>query len=142
MGEDILWAKEVLEAGYAIRHEPDSIVQHSHAYSNLDLLRRNVDDGFANREIVGRQLDDDAVAPLIETLVRDDWRYLEQECRLSQEELDRWRLVATLRRTAQVVGQWVGVNHDHLPADLMTWLSLTERVKAGATIGSVDRRAD
>jgi rhamnosyltransferase len=131
IGEDVLWAKEVLEAGLKIRHEASSVVFHSHRYSYLEHLERNVDDGFANRLIVGRQVADDAVAPSIAAQVRDDWRYL-AECGLGAEELDEWRLMAALRRTAQVVGQWIGSNHDRLPGDLVAFLSLTERIKAGA----------
>ena len=108
-----------------------SVVFHYHRYSYLEHLERNVDDGFANRLIVGRRVADDAVAPSIAAQVRDDWRYL-AECGLGAEELDEWRLVAALRRTAQVVGQWIGSNHDRLPRDLVAFLSLTERIRAGA----------
>jgi rhamnosyltransferase len=40
-GEDIEWAKRVLEAGYKIVYEPDSAVYHSHEYSAIDWYRRN-----------------------------------------------------------------------------------------------------
>jgi rhamnosyltransferase len=40
-GEDIEWAKRVLEAGYKIVYEPDSAVYHSHEYSIADWYRRN-----------------------------------------------------------------------------------------------------
>ena len=63
-----------------------SVVFHSHRYSYLEHLERNVDDGFANRLIVGRQVADDAVAPSIAAQVRDDWRYL-AECGLGAEVL-------------------------------------------------------
>ena len=37
LGEDLLWAREVLEAGWALVHEPASRAYHSHDYS-LDEL--------------------------------------------------------------------------------------------------------
>src|SRR5439155_10778597 len=74
IGEDLLWAKEVLESKLKIQHEPSSVVLHSHHYTPAELLRRNVDDGFANREIVGRTFDEADLVPTIEALVRDDWR--------------------------------------------------------------------
>ena len=132
MGEDLLWAKEVLEADLKIQHEPSSVVVHSHAYSYADLLRRNVDDGFANRQIVGRRLDEAQVVPTIESLVRDDWRYLEEECELDSAELERWRLESALRRSAQIVGQWLGVNRELLSDDAFALLSLTQRIMNGA----------
>lgn len=129
MGEDVFWAKDVMEAGYAIQHEPSSVVFHSHRYSYLEILQRNVDDGMVNREIVGRTIAQTELVPMIEAMVHDDWGYLEQECRMPDQELDNWRLTSTLRRVSQIVGQYIGVNHDTLPSDLMSLLSLTERIK-------------
>lgn len=39
--EDLVWAKQVLEAGYKIVYEPDSIVYHSHNFSILGWYKRN-----------------------------------------------------------------------------------------------------
>jgi GT2 family glycosyltransferase len=129
MGEDMLWAKEVLEAGLKIQHEPSSVVLHSHAYSYADVLRRNVDDGFATREIVGRRMGDEDVVPTIMSMVRDDWRFLEKDCELNAIELEQWRLDSVLRRSAQIVGQWLGTNRELLSDDLFSQLSITERIR-------------
>jgi rhamnosyltransferase len=51
IGEDLLWSREVLEAGLALVHEPASRVYHSHDYSLREWFMRNVDDGVANRDI-------------------------------------------------------------------------------------------
>jgi len=40
-GEDIEWSKNVLEKGYKIAYEPDSIVYHSHDFSISDWYKRN-----------------------------------------------------------------------------------------------------
>ncbi len=118
LGEDLLWSREVVEAGWALWHEPASVVYHSHNYSLRELFSRNLDDGLANREINGRAFEDAELLPLIDALVSDDWAYL-GEVGLQGAELDRWRLDATLRRVAQVVGQWAGVNHQELPPGLI-----------------------
>jgi rhamnosyltransferase len=131
MGEDILWAREVLEAGYKIQHEPDSRVYHSHLYSPFQTLRRNVDDGLANRQIVGRDMESAGVLPLIISLVRDDWATLEQDGSLSRDELERWKIESVLRRTALAVGQWIGANADRTTGRLADDLSLTEAIKLG-----------
>lgn len=39
--EDLEWSKRVLEAGYKIAYEPDSIVYHSHDFSVFDWYKRN-----------------------------------------------------------------------------------------------------
>jgi GT2 family glycosyltransferase len=132
MGEDLLWAKEVVEAGYKLQHEPSSVVLHSHRYSYLETLRINFDDGRANREIVGRVVEDREVMPWTASMIRDDWLYLEQECGLSLEELEYWRITAALRRAAQGLGQWAGANYDPATGDPLSLLSLVERLKAGA----------
>ena len=131
IGEDMAWAQDVLEAGWRIVHEPASVVLHSHAYGPLEILRLNVDDGIANRAIVGRTMGEGEVVPLIQALVRDDWRYLAEDCRLAGGELDPWRFEAAVRRTAQVVGHWIGANHDGPGRDLAWRLSRIEATRAG-----------
>jgi rhamnosyltransferase len=122
LGEDLLWAKEVLESGGRLQHEPTSVVFHSHDYSWEQLLRRNVDDAVATLGIFGRRLPKPEVEPLLTALVQDDWRYLEEQG-LTGGELDEWRRRSVLRRTAQVVGQWVGANSDGETAELAPLLS-------------------
>jgi GT2 family glycosyltransferase len=131
MGEDLLWAREILEAGLKLQHEPTSVAFHSHHYSFVELLQRNFDDGRINREVTGRCFDVVEILPRIISLVQDDRRYLEGEQDLAADELESWRLTSTLRRTAQVLGQWLGVNYDPAKPDLGALLSLTERIKVG-----------
>jgi GT2 family glycosyltransferase len=128
IGEDLLWAKQVLEAGGRLQHEPTSVVLHSHNYSYVELLGRNVDDGVAALEIVGRRFPREDVEPLLLKLVGDDWHYLE-ETGLVGEELDHWRQASVLRRAAQAVGQWIGANSDRETAELATVLSLVGAVR-------------
>jgi GT2 family glycosyltransferase len=137
-GEDALWGKEVLEAGFKIQHEPSSVVYHSHNYSFLELLRRNYDDGRFNRELVGRQFAEGNLLPHISQRVREDWLYLEQECQLEVRELERWRLTAAFRRMAQGLGQWLGANDGKESGDVGALLSLTERIKAGVSTEASD----
>ncbi len=130
LGEDLLWAREVLEAGWSLWHEPASIVHHSHDYTLRELFSRNVDDGVANREINDRSLEEAEVLPLIQALVSEDWAYLRKELALAGEELDHRQFEAVLRRVAQVTGQWVGVNHRELPAETATYFSGVARARA------------
>jgi GT2 family glycosyltransferase len=137
-GEDALWGKDVLEAGHKIQHEPSAAVYHSHNYSFLELLRRNYDDGRFNQEQFGRQLPESELLPHISWMVREDWRYLEQECRLEGKDLERWRLIAALRRTAQMMGQWLGASGGAVTGDIGALLSLTQRIKGGASTEAAD----
>jgi len=129
MGEDIFWAKDALEAGYIIQHEPASVVWHSHNYSIFEVLQRNVDDGMAKRQIVGRRIAVERIEPMIASMAAADWEYLERDAELKGADLQEWRVRSVLRRTAQAVGQWIGTNGDRLPGEIVERLSLTETMK-------------
>lgn len=118
IGEDLQWAREVVESGWAIVHEPASVVFHSHTYSVGELFARNVDDGIAGRDIVGRSLNQEQILPMIRAMVEDDWTYLRDTLGMTDPELERWQLEAVLRRAAQALGQWVGINHETFPGDV------------------------
>jgi GT2 family glycosyltransferase len=137
--EDLIWGKDVLEAGYRIQYEPSSLVFHSHNYSLLDTFRRNFDDGAACASITGRQLAESDVAPGIAHLIRDDCRYLEQECGLEGPEFEQWRLASAMNRTAQIIGHWLGVNYQGTEGGLVGLLSITEQIKAGAKTENPDQ---
>jgi GT2 family glycosyltransferase len=115
IGEDLLWAREVVEAGMALVHEPESRVYHSHDYSLRDWFMRNVDDGVANREINGRVMTDEEADALVRGMIAADWAYLRDELGLDGEELERWQIQAALRRAAQTAGQWLGVRYEDYP---------------------------
>lgn len=115
IGEDLLWAREVVEAGMALVHEPESRVYHSHDYSLRDWFMRNVDDGVANREINGRTMADEEADALVRGMIASDWAYLREELGLEGEELERWQIQAALRRAAQTAGQWLGVRYKDYP---------------------------
>jgi GT2 family glycosyltransferase len=117
IGEDLLWAREAIEDGWALVHEPASKVYHSHEYSLHEWLMRNVDDGIANREINGRTLGEDEAGALVRGMIASDWAFLRDELGLDGEELERWLIQAALRRAAQTAGQWLGVNYESFPPE-------------------------
>ncbi len=131
LGEDLLWSREVLEGGWSLWHEPASVVRHSHTYTLRQLFARNVDDGLANRELNDRTLDEQEMLALLRALVTDDWIYLRDTVGVPTEELDRWQLDSVLRRVAQVVGQWVGVNHRDLPDGVVECFSGVHQARRG-----------
>jgi rhamnosyltransferase len=108
-GEDMLWARTVLEAGYAVRYEPRSLVTYSHDYTDDDLFRRSFDDALGNRTIGSLGFEGEAVVPTIRSIVLDDWRYL-RHARAAVADLDRQLAHAGVRRVLQVSAQWLGAN--------------------------------
>ena len=128
IGEDLAWARDALEAGWALLHEPASTALHSHDYGFAELLARNFDDGVATREIVGRQTPDGGVLGHIAFQAELDARYLREDCGLEGTDLERWERASVVRRSAQMLGQWLGTNHERLPPRAVSALSMTERV--------------
>ncbi|MGN6558090.1 MAG: hypothetical protein ACTHLH_08790, partial [Solirubrobacterales bacterium] len=126
IGEDLLWAREALEAGMALAHEPGSRVYHSHEYSLREWFMRNVDDGVANRDINGRSLPEEEADALVRGMIAADWDYLRGELGLEGEELARWQVQAALRRAAGVAGQWLGANHEQFSPAVLTAFSRVE----------------
>lgn len=63
-GEDLLWGKSVIEAGYRIVFENRSVVEHSHEYDHRTLYSRAWIDGKANRRILDRVCLESAVQVL------------------------------------------------------------------------------
>jgi GT2 family glycosyltransferase len=131
IGEDLLWAREVLEAGLALAHEAGSRVYHSHDYSLKEWLMRNVDDGIANHDINGRSISEQEVDQLVRGMVASDWSYLRGELDLEGDELQRWEIQSALRRAAQGAGQWLGANHEALPPEAVIAFSRVENSRRG-----------
>jgi GT2 family glycosyltransferase len=132
LGEDLLWAREVIEGGWALVHEPASVVAHSHAYPLHELFGRNVDDGIANRDIVDRTFRREEIVPRIRATVTEDWSYLREVVGLTGTELEEWQFQSVLRRVAQVVGQWLGVNYESLPEGTAAMFSNVAQIRAAA----------
>lgn len=129
-GEDLIFAKKLLEAGYKIQHEPSSVVLHSHNYSLSQILQRNFDDAVVSADITGRSMNENEIAPLAMNLARSDWQYIDAKD-LPDADRDDWKMTAVLRRAALAVGQYLGCNRDRMPVDLAPLLSMTDRIKAG-----------
>jgi GT2 family glycosyltransferase len=132
IGEDLLWSREVLEAGLALVHEPDSRVYHSHDYSLREWFMRNVDDGIANRDINERSLSEEETDALVRGMIESDWAYLRDELGLEGDELRRWQIQASLRRTAQAAGQWLGVNYASMPPQAVAAFSRVAGMRRNA----------
>jgi rhamnosyltransferase len=132
-GEDMVWAREALEAGFKIRYQPFSVVFHSHNYTYFQRFQRSFDDGvgcLGASEL--RLLEGSAVLPTVWSMVLNDWHYLENWFGFDRESLDYYRIDSLLRRSALVVGQFLGANHDRIYGDLSQMLSQAgEQMRTG-----------
>ena len=132
-GEDQLWAKRILEAGYKTAYCADSLVSHSHGYGPWTNLRRHFDHaramnnfGHASRLSLRHAL------PLAWSTARRDlsfWRWLKKQGRLRVGL--RWGGLALAWHLAALSGIWLGERKNKLTPQLVRRLSLQESIKRG-----------
>lgn len=125
-GEDMLWARSVLEAGYEVCYEPSSVVLRSHRYSFLELFRRNFDAGVSARESAGIRPDLNESAQGVIEAVLSDWLYLNRGCRLNGDEFDLARIEALCHRAAAGLGFCLGANADVFPGRISDLVAIVE----------------
>jgi len=106
--EDQLWAKQIVEAGYAKAFAWDSVVAHSHDYSLWERLQRSYDEARAFRRLFGYRLCDskvEAAKRVLALTLRDAYLAARHGWLLRHS-------LATLRmpfdNTARVIGQYLG----------------------------------
>ncbi|MCS6926812.1 MAG: glycosyltransferase family 2 protein [Candidatus Binatia bacterium] len=131
-GEDQLWAKQVLEAGYKTAYCADSLVYHSHGYGPWSNFCRHFDHflalpGGTDR---GPQLTLRQGIPAALRAARADlafWARHRGEGKASV--VLRWALPALSWHLAANLGVWLGERAQRLPRWLCRRLSLQERIK-------------
>lgn len=106
MGEDALFAEQVLAAGYRLVFEPRAVVRHAHEYGPLSAFRRYRDDARWARARYGERIRRTPfdVARGVAYEVREDLRFL----RGARDGRFGAALRSPFLRTAQVLGQWWG----------------------------------
>ncbi|MGG7516337.1 glycosyltransferase family 2 protein [Allorhizobium undicola] len=126
--EDQLWARAIIEAGYAKAYVPDAPVYHSHDYGPVEQLRRAFDESRNFRKYFGYRL-----SP-------NPWRAMEAMGKFTlqafRQKVDPVyghvgltdRLNRAGQRMALVAGHCLGANHERLPAALAQSLSLDHRL--------------
>jgi hypothetical protein len=132
------WARDVLAGGWKIQYEPSSVAFHSHDYSYPEQFFRAFDDGVGNREAFGTRFASRDVTAVVESMVRDDWRYLSEGWGLAGEELERARAHAVLKRAMWMTGHWLGTHHGEIgdTVDSLWAFMLAEGLAPAGTDGT------
>lgn len=121
--EDQLWAKKIIEAGYAKAYADKAVVYHSHTFGFIEWGRRSFDEARALQRLFGYQL----CPTLIHLVGRSmrmtlsDIRYLVKEGKVIPNFI--WLLRAPLRNTFRQVGYFLGQRADRLPPVLVRTIS-------------------
>ncbi len=114
IGEDQEWAKRVLEAGYTLVYEPQSIVYHSHNYSVQAYFKRNFDAGLSFREITGANYS---------CLIMPMAVFYDSFCAWMSTHSIRWTLYSSMRSAVRSTGLLLGANHKLIPHKLKKRMS-------------------
>jgi rhamnosyltransferase len=131
-GEDQLWAKRVLEAGYKTAYCADSLVYHSHGYGPWANFCRHFDHlwGLSKKTamVPQRRLKD--CAPLAVRAAKKDLSFWRQQTGHSRTRVAaEWGLSAVSWHLAANLGVWLGERSDRLPDKMCQLLSLQEQIK-------------
>jgi rhamnosyltransferase len=117
--EDQAWSKQVLEAGYKIVYDPDSIVMHSHNNSLNILFKKYFDAGTAHIKIFENR--NNVYLPLIPffvvAVVLLDLRFMTGHS-YKPIQIIKWIPKAFVRHFVEAIGFWLGLYFDFLPLSL------------------------
>ncbi len=108
-GEDVLLARALIDAGYAVRYDPDALVWHSHEWSDQRVQHRAAVDARFNAETFGRRALADrehAERRVHEMLAQD--RVELAKAGLRDEELEQEMAHAQAQRKAYFFGLLAG----------------------------------
>lgn len=126
--EDQLWARAIIEAGYAKAYAPDAGVYHSHDYSPSEQLRRAFDESRNFKKYFGYELSPRLV-PALGAMARFSLQALRQDLDARHGKVSlRDRLLRARQRAGLVAGHFLGANHEKLPRQVTARLSLDNRV--------------
>lgn len=128
--EDLLWARDVLEAGYKVVYEPASTVVHSHDYTLAEQFRQNFDDAAAVDKIAGAGSGKGNPALRLPGKMLGDAAYIWRGGGSLMYRL-RWICYMPLWHIATLTGTLLGMKKDSLPGWLAGILSRQARIKRG-----------
>lgn len=118
--EDQIWAKTVIEAGFAKAYAPDACVFHSHDFGVFETAQRAFDESRALRRLFAYVL-----VPSIRRLLRDwvyltgrDWVWVAESSR-SVWARSRAFFGVPFLNAAKLIGRYLGAREASLPA----WLA-------------------
>lgn len=127
--EDQLWAKAVIEAGYAKAYADRARVYHSHEYGAWDRLRRCYDESRAFRRLFGYELAPSlghAAAQILRCTLRDYWYWLSSG---SVRRYPEWALKIPVHNLCRQIGYYLGTRAGGHPVGQDSLLSLDQSKK-------------
>lgn len=127
--EDQMWAKDMIEAGYAKAYAPEAEVFHSHNFGVAESLQRAFDESRALNRLFGYVLSPALSHVLANSmrLTRRDWQWVNEDVAEAGHRL-LWRIRVPLLNLARLSGHYLGARHASLPDWLVETLSRDKRL--------------
>ena len=121
--EDQLWAKNIIEAGYAKAYADKAVVYHSHTFGPIELCRRSFDESRALRRLFGYQLCPTVLQMLVQSCrtTANDFMYLRKNRGVIANL--GWVIRAPFRNTAKQLGYYLGQRAERLPNRVVSFIS-------------------
>ncbi|MBW4509782.1 MAG: glycosyltransferase family 2 protein [Scytonematopsis contorta HA4267-MV1] len=129
--EDQIWAKKILEAGYAKAYADDAAVFHSHNYSVLELGRRSFDEAKALFSLFGYRLCPSILHLLFyfsRSSMKDISFSVNSKLIFNQPI---WVLKSPLLNLSRQIGYYLAGQAHHLPDFVTDLISLNQSIKKG-----------
>ena len=128
--EDQIWAKTVIEAGYAKAYAPAAVVYHSHDFGIKENAQRGYDESRALHRLFGYVL-----VPSFRRLLRDwgyltlrDWKWIAQAPRSPGYKF-KAMLAEPFLSGAKLIGRYLGAREVRLPLWLATAMSRDKAIQ-------------
>lgn len=131
--EDQLWAKLIIEAGYAKAYAHEATVYHSHNYRIFECLQRSFDESRNFRKYFSYQLAPNLIraAKSAAGLSIRDIKYAMENRKISNIQLVRQIIVNCML----ALGHYIGTRYSSLPVFVQKKLSRDERLQTIASVG-------
>ena len=120
-GEDQEWSKKVLEAGYTIVYEPQSIVYHSHNDSLKKRFKRSFDGAVAFKQITN--INANLFFIPISAIVGTSKNYAFMKKNKFNNKI-KWSIYSMIAYTVEGTAAWLGVHQKHIPKRLIRKFSM------------------
>ncbi len=127
--EDQIWAKLIIENGYAKAYADKALVYHSHQFGFWETCRRSFDESQAFKKLFGYKLCPTLVQ-LIGQFIRmtwSDWKYSKRTVGILKDL--PWMLRSPMRNLFRQIGYFLGQRADLLPSGLEKFFSRDKRIK-------------
>ncbi|BBJ00029.1 rhamnosyltransferase [Ferrigenium kumadai] len=128
--EDQIWAKTIIDAGFAKAYADNAVVYHSHNYSVIEAGRRAFDESMALNRLFGYK-SCPTIAHLLATIlysIAADTQYVASNC----HGVDELRQIVTIPflNFSRMVGRYLGTKWERLPKWMVRTISLDKALQA------------